>query len=108
MWTGHSTRRDSVQRDSDGTGQGLGNARKVRGARVIFSSFVPMQRHRANVKLCQSWRGGCPLPRPRHSLATGDRTGLERGGVGWDKTGQDRGRTEQNRVGEKRNRTDRK
>ena len=40
---------------------------KVGGARAPFSSFLSMQRHRANVKFRQGWRGICLLcpPPPR-------------------------------------------
>ena len=31
------------------------------GQERFFNSFLSMQRHRANVKVNQSWRGSCPL-----------------------------------------------
>ena len=56
--------------------QGLGNVLKVGGAITIFRSFLFMQRSKAYLKFCHSWRGSCPsaplsgpLPASQHTAA---------------------------------------
>ena len=41
-----------------------GNVCKVGGARMIFSSFLSMQGHKAYVQFCPSWRGPSAPPPP--------------------------------------------
>ena len=54
---------------SPGTRYSLGNVCKVGGAKMIFSSFLSIQRHRTKVKFCQTWRNSCPLC-PHYSRAS--------------------------------------